>query len=201
MVTIIDYGMGNVGSIANMLRKLGVASVVSHSSDDIAAADRLILPGVGAFDHGMRNLRERGLVPVLEEQVHHRGTPLLGICLGMQLFAVGSEEGQEPGLGWLDATCVRLRAEAGLKVPHMGWNHVAASNGGSGWLPAGARFYFVHAYHLECRDEHDVAGRTTYGASFVSAVQRGKLTGVQFHPEKSHRFGLELLRWFAGGAC
>jgi glutamine amidotransferase len=201
MITVIDYGMGNVGSIANMLRKLGIPSVVSHLEDDIARADRLILPGVGAFDHGMRNLRERGLVPVLEEQVHERGTPVLGICLGMQLFGTGSEEGCEPGLGWIDARSVRFRADAGVKVPHMGWNTVSASDTAGAWLPAHARYYFVHSYHLDCRDEADVAGRTTYGYPFVSAVRRGNVTGVQFHPEKSHRFGLELLREFTGAMC
>ncbi len=204
MITIIDYGMGNVGSIANMLRKLGVEAVVSHSTDDIGRAEKLILPGVGSFDHGMRNLRERKLVPVLEEQVHGRGTPVLGICLGMQLMGTGSAEGCEPGLGWIDADSVRLRPESEgdrLTVPHMGWNTVRLAGPGPDSLGADARFYFVHSFHLDCRDRSDVLAWTTYGRSFVSAVRRDNLMGVQFHPEKSHRFGLRLLSDFAEGRC
>jgi glutamine amidotransferase len=204
MVTIIDYGMGNVGSISNMLRKLGVDSIVSGSESEILAADRLILPGVGAFDHGMRNLRERGLLSVLEETVRRRGVPCLGICLGMQLMARRSEEGCESGLGWLDAECVRFRpaaAAAPIKVPHMGWNTVQTTRPGFGWLNSDARFYFVHSYHLNCHDDGDVLGWTTHGYRFPAVVRRENAFGVQFHPEKSHRFGLEMLRAFAAGRC
>lgn len=204
MITIIDYGMGNLGSIANMLRKLGVEAVVSHSADDIDRAEKLILPGVGSFDHGMRNLRERGLVPVLEDQVHRRATPLLGICLGMQLMGRGSAEGCEPGLGWIDADNVRLRPGPDndrLKVPHMGWNTVRLAADGPDSLGSDSRFYFVHSFHLACRDDGDVLAWTTHGVPFVSAVRRDNLLGVQFHPEKSHRFGLRLLGDFAEGRC
>lgn len=205
MITIIDYGMGNVGSIANMLRKLGIEAIVSHSVDDLERAEKLILPGVGSFDHGMRNLRARGLIPVLEERVNRRGTPVLGICLGMQLMGKGSAEGVEPGLGWIDADNVPLRRDAPagerLKVPHMGWNTVRLTSQGPPSMGPDRRFYFVHSFHLACRDQHDVWAWTTYGVPFVSAVKRDHLLGVQFHPEKSHRFGLQLLGDFAEGKC
>jgi glutamine amidotransferase len=204
MIAIIDYGMGNVGSILNMLRRAGVEAQICRSDQEILAADRLVLPGVGAFDHGMRSLRERDLIPVLEEKVHRRGTPVLGICLGMQLMGKGSEEGREPGLGWLGATSVRFdpaSAPAPMKVPHMGWNTVRTAPDGPGWLNGDARFYFVHSYHLQCSRSEDVLGWTTYGYPFVAAVRHDNILGVQFHPEKSHRFGLEVLRAFAEGRC
>jgi glutamine amidotransferase len=204
MVAIIDFGMGNLGSISNMLRKLGVASRVSGSAPEILAADRLILPGVGAFDSGMRNLRERGLLPVLEEAVLRRGVPCLGICLGMQLMTRGSEEGCEPGLGWLDADCIRFRPAATavpIKVPHMGWNTAEPTRPGVEWLNSGARFYFVHSYHLDCHEDGDVLAWSTHGYRFPSVVRRDNVLGVQFHPEKSHRFGLEVLLAFAEGRC
>lgn len=206
MIVIVDCQIGNVGSILNMLRKAGAAAVISSSADDIAAADKLILPGVGAFDNGMAKLRSSGLVPLLREKVMDQGTPILGICLGMQLFTTGSEEGVLPGLGWLAARTVRFRADANrqLKVPHMGWNAVRPRDRDSlFWqLDSEAGFYFVHAYHVICERDCDVLATSHHGYEFVSSVQCGNIFGTQFHPEKSHRYGLQLLTNFAErGRC
>ncbi len=200
-VVIIDYGMGNVGSIANMLRKLELPSKITGDPSEIARATRLILPGVGAFDHGMRQLESLGLLSVLHRKALHERVPILGICLGMQLFSRQSEEGRLAGLGWIDADVRRFRSNeaAPLRVPHMGWNlmtpfqaHPVFQNLNGEW-----RFYFVHSYHVCCDYSADVAGVTSYGKPFVSAVARENLVGVQFHPEKSHRFGMQLLENFA----
>ena len=183
-----------------MLRKVGAPVQVGQTSDELALASKLILPGVGAFDNGISSLRARGLVPVLNELVLERKVPILGICLGMHLFAKRSEEGHESGLGWIEADVVRFNfgtRKGPLKVPHMGWNSVSVgSEDAQSLVPQPSRFYFVHAYHLACSDDADVAGRTTYGYEFASVVRRGNIQGVQFHPEKSLRFGMELLRRF-----
>jgi glutamine amidotransferase len=200
MVTIVDYGVGNLASIANMARKAGTACVVSSDPAVIARATKLILPGVGAFDRGMANLEERRLIPALNERVMGSGVPTLGLCLGMQLLGRGSEEGTRPGLGWLNADSVRFKftAETSLKVPHMGWNFIepAAPAALVNNLPAEPRFYFVHSYYLACDNPGDVMCWTTYGERFASGIHKGNLWGTQFHPEKSHSFGLALLRNF-----
>lgn len=203
MIAIVDYGMGNIGSIANMLRKIGAEAVVSADPEVIGSADRLILPGVGAFRHGMAHLEERGLLPVLNRRVLEDRVPILGICLGMQLFTRRSEEGDAQGLGWLDAETRRFRqadVPASLRIPHMGWNTVTATRAHPVFddMPAEPRFYFVHSYHVVCADEDLVLGRTVHGHEFTSVVQRDNILGMQFHPEKSHRFGLRLLQNFAG---
>ncbi|MEW6602894.1 MAG: imidazole glycerol phosphate synthase subunit HisH [Nitrospirota bacterium] len=203
MIVIIDCGTGNVGSVFNMLRKLGESAVVSSEISAIEKADRLILPGTGSFDIGMGRLHDSGLIPVLDERVIGAKVPVLGICLGMQLFTGSSEEGTLQGLGWLEARTVKFRFEKNrtdLKVPHMGWNTVMAKAGNPlfAGLDVGARFYFVHSYHLVCDDESNVTSRTCHGYEFVSSVQKGNITGVQFHPEKSHKFGLRLLKNFVG---
>lgn len=202
MITVVDYGMGNLGSIMNMLRKIGVPARLSSSPGEIGNADKLILPGVGSFDAGMRNLADRGLVDPLAEKAVARGAPVLGICLGMQLMAKRSEEGTLPGLGWIDAEVVRFRPPLEgerLKVPHMGWNTVAAGKNCPLFRGSGPelRYYFVHSYHVVCGDPSDIAGTSRHGTEFVSAFHRGNLYGVQFHPEKSHKFGMGLLRNFA----
>jgi glutamine amidotransferase len=200
MITIVDYGMGNLGSIRNMLRKVGVESQISADPAVIAAADKLILPGVGAFDAGMTNLRSSGLQSVLDERVRTTRVPTLGICLGMQLMANGSEEGNCAGLGWIDANVLRFNpTDHALKVPHMGWNLVTPVRTEAlvDRLPSESRFYFVHSYYVRCREESDVLMTTHYSQTFHSAFQRGNLWGVQFHPEKSHRYGMQLLRNFA----
>ncbi len=200
MIAIVDYGMGNVGSIANIIKKVGGQARLSKSVDDLLAADKLILPGVGHFDTGMKNLRARGYVEPLTEKVVRQGTPALGICLGMQLLGRSSEEGDEPGLGWLDAETVRFELEPSLKlkVPHMGWNTIRLVRDHPCFKgrEKPRRFYFVHAYHLRCLDESQVLATTRYGREFVSAVARDNIVGTQFHPEKSHRFGMELMHQF-----
>jgi glutamine amidotransferase len=198
-ILVVDYGLGNLSSIVNMLRKIGASAEISSDPQDIRNADKLILPGVGSFDQGMHNLLARDFIPVLNEQVLEKKVPILGICLGQQLFGKGSEEGRLAGLGWLDASCARFQTATDLKIPHMGWNAVAIQY--PHFLLAGIedynRFYFVHSYHMLCNDSADVLGQTTYGIPFPSVVARNNILGVQFHPEKSHRFGLRLLKNFS----
>jgi glutamine amidotransferase len=200
MICIIDYGMGNLASIANMLKKIGSRGVISGDPAVISDAEKLILPGVGAFDSGMRNLSERGLLPVLTEKVCVEKIPLLGICLGMQLLTTRSDEGKLPGLGWISAETRRFEfpIESGLKIPHMGWNTIKVEKDSS--LLCGCegeqRFYFVHSFHVVCNNNEDVLSTTSYGGDFVSAVARENIYGVQFHPEKSHRFGMGLMKNF-----
>jgi glutamine amidotransferase len=207
MIAIIDYGLGNLGSILNMLKRVMVPDVViTKDPAVIHASDRLILPGVGAFDAGMESIQQSGLRDVLEEAVLHSGKPVLGICLGMQLLTKGSEEGRLAGLGWIDAETVRFNPtgeHAELRVPHMGWNevhpgrHHALMEG----LPNPSRFYFVHSYHVRCHSAEDQLLSCRYGIDFTCAVQHGNIMGVQFHPEKSHRFGMQLLKNFAEIPC
>jgi glutamine amidotransferase len=201
VITIVDYRMGNIRSIANMLKKAGFPATVSADRAVIEAADRLILPGVGAWDTGMKHLAEAGLVDLLRRKID-QGKPLLGICLGMELLFESSEEGTLPGLGWLRGRCVRFRFEgrdARFKVPHMGWNVVRPTRGDTLFRDQvdDAAFYFVHSYHVVCDDPSDALGYTTHGHEFVSAVARGNIMGTQFHPEKSHKHGMRLLKAFA----
>ncbi|MEJ7760615.1 MAG: imidazole glycerol phosphate synthase subunit HisH [Gemmatimonadaceae bacterium] len=200
MIAIVDYDMGNVASVANMLKRVGAPeSVLTRDPDVLRRADKVILPGVGAFDKGMRNLAEFGLLEALNEAVIERRVPILGICLGMHLLTKSSEEGQLDGLGWIDAQTVRFRfpENSGLKVPHIGWNYVEARRGNP-LIPAGkgSRFYFVHGYYVTCNREEDTIGMASYGFDFACAVNHDNVFGVQFHPEKSHRFGMALLDGF-----
>lgn len=201
MIAVIDVGTCNLGSVRNMLRRIGAEVSITADASDLARADKYILPGVGAFDHGMRGLQ--ALRPVLEDCVLGEGRPLLGICLGMQMMAGASEEGLEPGLGWIPGQVERFRQgneAARLKVPHMGWNalHPERAHPLLAGLEEGARFYFVHSFHFVCEDSSDVLARSSYGGSFASVIQRENLMATQFHPEKSHRFGMRLLRNFIG---
>jgi glutamine amidotransferase len=201
MIVIIDYGMGNLGSIKNMLRRLGVESIISDELDAIRQAEKLILPGVGAFDNGMKNLSEKRMIPLLNQRVVTDGVPILGICLGMQLLTKKSEEGILPGLGWIDAETIRFKFDnnSGLKIPHMGWNVAHGTRPsplieGIGEEP---RYYFVHSYHVACADKSNEILQTNFGFEFTSAVQKGNIFGVQFHPEKSHKFGMKILENFS----
>ena len=198
-VAVIDYGMGNLKSVARALESLHAAVTVTDKARDLEAADRIVLPGVGAFGEGIRNLRRLGLVDVLDDQVRRRGKPFLGICLGMELLAQdGREHGDHTGLGWIDATAVPFEGGDALKAIHIGWNDVVPSDGAPLFAGLGPspNFYFVHGYHLVCRDPSVVAATTEYGQRVVAAVQRGNIAGVQFHPEKSQETGLALLRHF-----
>jgi len=202
MIAIVDHGMGNLGSVQNMLRKIGAESTRTADPEEIRRADKLVLAGIGAFDGAADRLAELGLVDVLNELVLDRKVPVLGVCLGMQLMAGSSEEGSQRGLGWLDADVQRFAFPAGqgLPVPHMGWEVVTPTRS-SPLLDDGAgeqRFYFSHAYHLVCHDPTDVAATATYGYPFAAAVHRDNILGTQFHPEKSHVFGAAVYRRFVG---
>lgn len=201
VIGIVDYGIGNLASIANMLRRVGLEARVVSRPEELERVGKLILPGVGAFDHGMRQLRRSGLMDAVQDRAYRVGVPTLGICLGLQLFANGSEEGMEPGLGWLAARVVGFDADRlgnARHVPHMGWAELAHAREAAltADLPPSARFYFVHSYHLTCEAQTDVVATAQYGYEFPAVVQRDNLIGVQFHPEKSHRFGMQILRNF-----
>ena len=201
---MVDYGTGNVGSLGNMLHKIGQTATLASTPEVLERADAILLPGVGAFDRGMGNLQASGLLETLIRRVQGDGVPVLGICLGMQLLARSSEEGTLPGLGWIDAVCQKFTfppEDRQHKVPHMGWNAVQPRSGENLFsdMEPGALFYFVHSYHVVCADSDDVLGVSEYGGAFTSAVRRGNIFGVQFHPEKSLRFGMRLLRNFCEG--
>lgn len=196
VVVVIDYNMGNLGSILNMLRKVNAEAICSLAGEVIDEADKLILPGVGAFDVGMNNLTQLGLITVLNRKVIDEKTPILGICLGMQLFTKRSEEGKLPGLGWIDAKTVRFNSSS-MRIPHMGWNTIEVKQ--RNYLFDGLsepRFYFVHSYHVQCTNEENILSTTYYGHEFISSVVKENIIGVQFHPEKSHKFGIKLMENF-----
>ncbi len=202
MLAIVDYKMGNVHSLRNALAFLGCEARVSRDPEVLLAADKLILPGVGAFDAAMANLRQFGLVEILDEVVRRRGVPVLGICVGMQIMASrGTENGPSEGLGWIDGT---VQAIAPLTpetpVPHVGFNDVKIAAGHTdlvGDFPGPTDFYFVHSYHMDCGDPADQIGIVDYGGKALTAmVRRGNVLGVQFHPEKCQSNGLRLLTAF-----
>ncbi len=207
-VAIVDYGLGNLRSIRAALERLDVPYACTSDEALIRDAKGLIIPGVGAFPDGMKNLRRLGLVEVLDELVLDKRRPVLGICLGFQLMArEGHEFGIESGLGWLNAKVVRIEpAEASIRVPHMGWNDCVRARASDifAGIPDDALFYFTHSYHVECLDEGDVTAVSDHGYRFVAAVQRGHIYGTQFHPEKSQSHGLTVLRNFVAkvvGGC
>jgi glutamine amidotransferase len=206
MIVIVDYRMGNPGSIANMCRRLGIAATISGDLAVIAAAERLILPGVGHFAHCVASIDALGLRPVLAHKAQVERRPILGICMGMQVMTRRSDEGAGDGLGWVDGevrpfTFPLDPMSETPKIPHIGWAYVAPATphpllDGLGDAP---RFYFVHSFHVECRRPEDILLHSAYGGRvFTSAIARGNIAGVQFHPEKSHNFGMILLRNFAG---
>jgi glutamine amidotransferase len=196
---IIDYGTGNLNSIKRTLDRVLVRSEIVSSAEDIRSADKIILPGVGHFGNAMSALKELGLIDALNEAVLEKQTPILGICLGLELMAKSGEEGNVAGLGWLDAEAVRFDIKDDHKVPHMGWNKIAAKKESPLIEGVGgdSEFYFAHSYHLRLKDPSDELTETHYGIAFPSAIQRGNIFGVQFHPEKSHDAGARLLKNFA----
>ncbi len=199
MITIIDYGMGNLGSVHNMFKRIGVVSKVTSDLDEVSKATKILLPGVGAFDNAMNRINKSGLREILDKKALEEGIPILGICLGMQLLTRGSEEGSVPGFGWIPADTIKFKANPKLKVPHMGWNLVYPETKSklTETLPEESRFYFVHSYHVTVDSNENSILKTNYGVSFDSAIQKDNIYGTQFHPEKSHKFGMELLRSFS----
>lgn len=201
MIAIVDYSMGNVGSIRRMLKKAGADSMLTSCPERLRSADKLILPGVGAFDAGMHHLCESGVKELLDELVLEQHKPLLGICLGMQLLMDSSEEGTVSGLGWISGRVKRFDWSENRKtfrIPHMGWNLVCPKNDSPLFrgLDAQSRFYFVHSFFAVPQDDASRVAATRYGFEFCSAVRKNHIHGVQFHPEKSHRYGLRLLQNF-----
>ncbi|WP_115120279.1 imidazole glycerol phosphate synthase subunit HisH [Synechococcus sp. UW105] len=203
MITIIDYGMGNLGSVVNMLRRVEVDCEVTCDPVRISNASSIILPGVGAFDAAMERIDDSGIRQVLDDKALHQKVPILGICLGMQLLTRGSEEGTRPGLGWIPAVTRRIPSESGIKIPHMGWNVAERTRQSklTDHLDGEIRFYFVHSFCVKTDDPHDTVLRTRHGQDFAAAVQHSNIMGAQFHPEKSHRFGMQLLKNFAYFSC
>lgn len=199
MITIIDYGMGNLGSIQNMFKRIGETAVITSDFEVISNSNKILLPGVGSFDKAMTRINESGLRAVLDRKALIERVPILGICLGMQMLTRSSEEGTQPGLGWIAASTKRFPLLPGLKVPHMGWNLVTPTRESelTRDLAAEARFYFVHSYCVNVDDDKDSILKTNYGITFDAAVQHENIFGAQFHPEKSHRFGMQLLKNFA----
>ncbi len=201
MIVIVDNRTGNVGSIRNILKRGGHSSMISSDPKDLLEAEKVILPGVGAFDTGMTSLKELRLVEALNRKVLDEMVPILGICLGMQLMSKSSEEGKLPGLSWINARTVRFKKEElnDLRVPNMGWNSVSIRKPHQLMQDIGAdsRFYFVHSYHVVCEDQEDVLTTTDHGITFTSAFSHGNIMGTQFHPEKSLRWGIKVLNNFA----
>ncbi|RDE51167.1 MAG: imidazole glycerol phosphate synthase subunit HisH [Candidatus Accumulibacter meliphilus] len=202
MITIVDYGVGNLGSIRNMLNYLGVPNNLARSPADIELAERLLLPGVGSFDFGMAKLHESKLTEMLHRRVTQDKAPILGICLGMQIMCRSSAEGNLPGLGWFNADVLQFEVKnmnVKRPIPHMGWNEVEvrAEHPVLHGLPQNSRFYFVHSYHVVCHDPKDELLRAEYGYPFTAAMAQENRLAVQFHPEKSHKFGMTLLKNFA----
>lgn len=200
VILIVDYGMGNLNSVRKKLAQSNCDALVSSDPKAVASADKLILPGVGHFGQAMENLRKLNLLEALNEAVLARRKPILGICLGMQLMARHSEEGDASGLGWVGGDVVRFRPKDTLqfKVPHVGWNQIAVAKDSAlmKGIPDSSEFYFVHAYHLKLETAADVLNETHYDGRFVSAVEKENIFGVQYHPEKSHDVGERLLKNF-----
>jgi imidazole glycerol-phosphate synthase subunit HisH len=197
MITIIDYGMGNIGSIANMIKKVGHKSIITSDINEIKKAKKLILSGVGSFDNGIENLKELGVIEILNQKVFEEKVPILGICLGMQLMTKSSEEGVSAGLGWVDAQVKKFVSDD-LKIPHMGWNIVKHQKKSKLFNEQKneKRFYFVHSYYVDCNDKKNIMTTTPYTHNFTSSYEKDNIVGVQFHPEKSHKFGMNLIKNF-----
>jgi glutamine amidotransferase len=201
MLTIIDYKTGNLGSIRNMLKHLGIESVITNDLEKVDQAEKLILPGVGHFDYGMQQLKVSGLIPILNKKVLEDKTPILGICLGVQLLTKNSEEGIESGLGWVNGKTTsfnKTQLESYQKIPHMGWAEVSNYSQSKLFekMYKEPRFYFVHAFHLQLENRNDCLVTSKYGYNFAAGIEQENILGVQFHPEKSHKYGMKLLENF-----
>ncbi len=202
MISIVGYGVGNIQAIANIYKRLNIPVRIARTAEELAEAERVILPGVGSFDWAMARLNNSGMRAVLDDLVLSKGRPVLGICVGMQMMAKRSDEGSLKGLGWIDAEVMKFdRAEPSHRayLPHMGWNDVEPRSQEGLFRDIGAtgRFYFLHSYYFAPKDQNTILGVTDYGGAFASSVRAGNIYGVQFHPEKSHQWGIQLLKNFA----
>ncbi len=199
MITIVNYGMGNLGSVQNMLRRLDIRCIITSDAREIESAEKILLPGVGAFDAAVQCIDELNLRPLLVRKAKEDKIPFLGICLGMQLLTGGSEEGALKGLGLVPAKTIKFQTSSDLKVPHMGWNIVKQHTPSplTEGFTADYRFYFVHSYKVICDYEENSILKTNYGGDFDSAIQHENIYGAQFHPEKSHKYGMHLLTNFS----
>lgn len=197
MIAIIDYGLGNLASVQNMFRKIGVRdAIITADSEKIALADRILLPGVGAFDAGMSKLEATGLIPLLNKKALEEKVPVLGICLGMQMLTRKSEEGNKMGLGWIDGDTVKFNPDPSLKlkVPHMGWDYIKVTRKNPLLeIDKKPRFYFVHSYYVKCNNPYQSIATCDFGGEFTCMVNKDNIFGTQFHPEKSLRFGMDIL--------
>ena len=202
MITIIDYGMGNLGSIANMIKKVGGQSLITLELNEIKKATKLLLPGVGSFDNAVKNLQDLSLIDIIRKKVIEDKTPILGICLGMQLLTHSSEEGKLKGFGFIDAEAKKFNFDTldeNFPAPHMGWNKTQLQKESKLYIDnddINRRFYFVHSYAVTCNNEADILTTTHYGYDFVSSFEKDNIIGCQFHPEKSHKYGMKLLKNF-----
>jgi len=198
MIRIIDYGMGNLRSVQKAFERLNIETEITNRPENVLSADKLILPGVGHFNKGMQKLEELKLVDAIKQAVLINKTPILGICLGMQLMTKHSEEGNKEGLGLIDAITVKFEQTGNLKIPHMGWNTILLKKNDwlINWESGLNQVYFVHSYYVKCSNDEDILFITEYGIEFDSAFQRDHIVGFQFHPEKSHKIGLKLLEGF-----
>jgi glutamine amidotransferase len=202
MIGVLDYGSGNVKAFINIYKKMGIPTIIIKSANELRSASKLILPGVGSFDYAMHKLRESGMRQVLDEIVLRCRVPIIGVCVGMQMLAHSSEEGNQTGLGWIDAEVKKFDTTSHklpMNVPHIGWNDVKPlkANHLLEGLERGARFYFLHSYYMVCHRNEEIVAITEYGTEFACVVNQGNIYGVQFHPEKSHQWGIQLLKNFA----
>ena len=202
MIKIVDYGLGNVQAFLNIYKRQNIEASIARTEADLREASRIILPGVGAFDHAMELLQQSGMREILDELVLSHSIPVLGICVGMQILAEFSEEGQMKGLGWIPGSIRKLKGNdkrQNLRLPHMGWNDLKLLRPSKlfAGLEKDARFYFLHSYYFECDSKDSALAEAEYGMRFICVVQSGNIFGVQFHPEKSHQYGTLLLRNFA----